>query len=133
MQFPNQVARRRYFHACASAALAGLVLLGTTAAYGQDSSADNSAKNTQHQLTADQQSNANTDRLLTAKIRKSLVADKALSMYAHNIKIITQNGTVTLKGPVKSEDEKQQVASKAAEAAGGPDKVDNQLTIKGQS
>ena len=71
--------------------------------------------------------------MLTAKIRKALIADKALSMYAHNVKIITQNGSVTLKGPVRSEDEKQQVASKAAEAAGGADKVDNQLTVKGHS
>jgi osmotically-inducible protein OsmY len=58
------------------------------------------------------------------------VEDKGLSTYAHNVKIITVNGQVTLKGPVKSEEEKQTIASKAAEVAGSPDKVNNQLSIK---
>jgi osmotically-inducible protein OsmY len=58
------------------------------------------------------------------------VEDKGLSTYAHNVKIITVNGQVTLKGPVKSEEEKQTIASKAAEVAGSPDEVNNQLSIK---
>jgi hyperosmotically inducible periplasmic protein len=128
-----QFVKSRNFQAYASTAVASLILLASPATRGQQPSADNSANNKQQQVTADQQSSATTDRHLTAKIRKSLMADKALSMYAHNVKIITQNGTVTLKGPVKSEEEKQEVASKAAEAAGGSDKVDNQLTVKGQS
>ena len=41
------------------------------------------------------------------------MADKSLSSYAHNVKIISQNGTVTLKGPVKSDGEKQSVIAKA--------------------
>jgi hyperosmotically inducible periplasmic protein len=68
--------------------------------------------------------------MLTKKIRQSLIADKSLSTYGHNVKIITQNGVVTLKGPVHSEEEKQTIASEAAEIAGGPDKVVNQLSIK---
>ena len=85
---------------------------------GQDqttpSAPDNSAQNSHHATTAEQQSNASSDRELTAKIRKTLLADKSLSIYAHNVKIITINGAVTLKGPVKSDEEKQQVAAKAA-------------------
>lgn len=92
---------------------------------------DNSASNKQHDVTADQQSGAASDRVITQKIRKALVSDKSLSTYAHNVKIITVNGAVTLKGPVKSDEEKQQVASKAAEVV-DPSKVDNQLIVKGQ-
>ena len=55
--------------------------------------------------------------------------DKALSVYGHNIKIISQNGMVTLKGPVHTEDEKQAIAGRAAMFA-GQDKVTNDLTVK---
>ena len=106
------------------------------AAVAQDQSAatsttapDNSAKNKTHSNTADQQLENSSDRDLTKKIRQSLMADKSLSMYGHNIKIISQNGAVTLKGPVHSEEEKQAIASKAVEIA-GQDKVSNQLTVK---
>lgn len=91
---------------------------------------DNSAQNKNHATTADQQSANKSDREITRDIRRSIVADKSLSTYAHNVKIITRNGAVTLKGPVHSDDEKQAVASKAAEVAGGPDKVTNDLTVK---
>jgi hyperosmotically inducible periplasmic protein len=115
----------------AVAALA-LTLLITCASFGQDqqTTSDNSANNKTHSQTADQQSSATSDRMLTKKIRQSLIADKSLSTYGHNVKIITQNGVVTLKGPVQSEEEKQTIASKAAEIAGGPDKVTDQLSIK---
>ena len=69
------------------------------------------------------------DRALTAKIRKAVMADKSLSTYAHNVKIISHNGTVTLKGPVHSDEELKSLMAKAAEAAGGPGKVVNQLAI----
>jgi len=90
---------------------------------------DNSAKNKAQQTTADQQKENAADRITTKKIRQSIMADKSLSTYAHNVKIITQNGAVTLKGPVNSEEEKQSIASKAA-AIVGQDKVTNQLTVK---
>jgi hyperosmotically inducible periplasmic protein len=80
--------------------------------------------------TADQQSSAASDRMMMKKIRQTLIADKELSTYGHNVKIITQNGSVTLKGPVHSEEEKQTIATKAAEVTGSPDKVTNQLTVK---
>ena len=93
---------------------------------------DNSARNKDHNTTptADQQSATKSDRDITRDIRRSITSDKSLSTYAHNIKIITQNGAVTLKGPVNSDEEKQTVASKAAEVVGGPDKVTNDLTVK---
>jgi hyperosmotically inducible protein len=80
--------------------------------------------------TADQQKNNVSDRELTQKVRKAVMADKTLSTYAHNVKIISQNGTVTLKGPVRSEDEKKAIMAKAVEVAGGADKVTDEITVK---
>jgi hyperosmotically inducible protein len=80
------------------------------------------------EVTAGQQSNSKADRELTRKIRQALVKDKDLSTYAHNIKVVTNNGAVTLKGPVRSEDEKKAVEAKAAEAAGGAS-ITNQLEV----
>ena len=91
---------------------------------------DNTAKNKHHKVTADQQTNAAGDRDLTAQIRKSIIADKTLSTYAHNVKIITIDGMVTLKGPVKSDAEKQTVGDLAVKAAGGQSNVKNNLTVK---
>ena len=82
------------------------------------------------EVTADQQKMNASDRNLTAKIRKSIMADKALSTYAHNVKVISRNGTVTLKGPVRSDDEVKSLMSKATEAAGSADKVVNQMSVK---
>ncbi len=71
-----------------------------------------------------------TDQELTRNIRRSIMADKSLSTYAHNIKIISQNGSVTLKGPVKSDDEKKSVVAKAVAVAGSADKVTDQVSVK---
>jgi hyperosmotically inducible periplasmic protein len=68
--------------------------------------------------TADSQKNNKTDVSTTAKIRRALMHDKSLSTAAHNITIITQNGNVTLRGKVKSEDERQRVLGIAHEIAG---------------
>ena len=92
---------------------------------------DNSARNKAQSKTADNQNENNSDRSITQKIRRSITADKSLSTYAHNVKIVTQDGQVTLKGPVRSEDEKQMIASKAAEVVGA-EKVTNELTVKQQ-
>lgn len=60
------------------------------------------------------QQNANrSDRDITQQIRKSIVGDKSLSPNGHNVKVITQNGMVTFKGPVPSEEEKKAVEEKA--------------------
>ena len=97
------------------------------------SAADNSKMNQRDQNknepTADQQKTNRTDQDITRQIRQSIVADKSLSTYAHNVKIITQNGQVTLKGPVRSEDEKQAIASKAT-AVAGENNVTDDLSIK---
>jgi hyperosmotically inducible protein len=70
------------------------------------------------QPTADQQKNNKSDLAITRDIRRAIIADKGLSTYAHNIKVITQNGAVTLKGPVRSEDEKKAIEAKAVDVAG---------------
>jgi hyperosmotically inducible protein len=84
--------------------------------------------------TADQQKNDASDRKLAKDIRKAIMSDKSLSTYAHNVKVIAQNGTVTLKGPVRSEDEKRAIAAKAAEVAGA-NNVQDELSVapKGKS
>jgi hyperosmotically inducible periplasmic protein len=84
-------------------------------------------------VTADKQKMNAGDRELTQKIRKEIVADKSLSTYAHNVKVVSQDGKVTLKGPVRSDDEKKAVVAKAVEVAGGTDKVDDQLSVKPES
>jgi osmotically-inducible protein OsmY len=68
------------------------------------------------------------DRQLMQKLRKALVADKTLSIAAHNVNITSQDGMVTLKGEVKSAAEKQAIEDKATEIAGSG-KVTNELTV----
>jgi osmotically-inducible protein OsmY len=110
----------------------GLLWAQQDTATTQTSPVDNTTVNQRDrntsEPTADRQKDNPTDRQLTQQIRKALVKDKSLSSYAHNVKIIAQNGMVTLKGPVKSEEEKQAVETKAAQIA-GPDKVTSQIQI----
>ena len=118
-----------------------LTILFCTAAvigYGQTPPAETKADNTKvnqrdrnaSAVTADQQKVNATDQELTRKIRRSIMADKSLSTYAHNIKIVSQNGSVTLKGPVKSDVEKKSVVAKAVAVAGSADKVTDQVSVK---
>lgn len=95
----------------------------------QEASPDNSNMNADRKNTADDQPNASNDRLTTAKVRKAIMADKGLSSYGHNIKIITMNGQVTLKGPVKSEEERQRIANDLADVI-PTGSITNQLTVK---
>jgi|NGEPerStandDraft_6_1074524.scaffolds.fasta_scaffold314958_2 hyperosmotically inducible protein len=85
-------------------------------------SADNTGINKQDQsqekLTADQQGETKNDREITRQIRRAVIADKSLSTNAHNVKIITVGGIVTLKGPVRSEEEKNSIEEKAAGIVG---------------
>jgi hyperosmotically inducible periplasmic protein len=78
--------------------------------------------------TADQQKMNPTDRELTRKIRASVMDDKALSTYAHNIKIIARDGKVTLKGPVRTEKEKTEIEAKASAVAGAGN-VTNEIEV----
>lgn len=77
-------------------------------------------------VTAQDQSESDTDRTLTQEIRKAIVADDSLSTNAKNVKVITVNGVVTLRGPVATEQEKNKVAAKVNGVA-GVKKLDNQL------
>ena len=118
------------FRVVASAAVALLCLTGSffpNHALAQPP--DNSTQNKGQTATADNQANSKADRQITAQIRKAIVGDKDLSTYAHNVKVITVNGQVTLKGPVSTDDEKQKVASLAANVV-SPDKIVNALTVK---
>ena len=93
-----------------------------------DNSRMNKRDRAKSQKTADDQKNNKSDIQISADIRKSIVGDKSLSTYAHNVKIVTRGGMVTLKGPVRSEDEKGSVEAKAKEVAGA-DKVTSQITV----
>jgi len=101
----------------ASAALAFTLSPGFALAAQQP---DNTAQNKSQSPTADNQSNAQGDRTLAQQVRKAIIGDKDLSTYAHNVKVIAMNGQVTLKGPVKSDDEKQKVAADAASRVENP-------------
>ena len=78
--------------------------------------------------TADQAKNTLSDRQIMQNIRKAVMDDKSLSTYAHNVKVISANGKVTLKGPVRSDDERRNIEAKAAEVAGAGN-VTNMLTV----
>ena len=91
--------------------------------------ADNTKVNKQPGLTADQQSQTKEDLDLVQKIRQAILANKALSTNAHNCKVITRDGTVTLRGPVNSTKEKSTVADIATKIAGAG-KVKNVLKVK---
>jgi len=111
-------------------AVLGLPIASRTAlAQEAASKPDNSAQNTNQPQTAQDQSNAQSDLETTAKVRKAIIADKDLSTYAHNIKVITRNGTVTLMGPVKSDDEKQKIETDVTSVVSRDNLVD-QLTVK---
>ena len=90
--------------------------------------ADNTKNNQNPGATADQQKVNSSDEEITRKIRRAIIEDKSLSTYAHNIKIITQDGVVTLKGPVSSEEEKSNVEAKAV-AVAGESNVKNEIQI----
>jgi hyperosmotically inducible protein len=96
---------------------------------------DNTGRNVRDRggdtLTPGDQSESQADRTLTQQIRKAVVADDSLSTTAKNIKIITNNGVVTLRGPVKDSDEREKIEAKAQQFA-GTNKIDNQLEVKGQ-
>ena len=114
--------------------LGGWTLVMAQEPVGQTATpADNTKVNerdcNKNEPTADQQKENRSDRDITQQIRQSIMKDKSLSTYAHNVKVITQNGQVTLKGPVRSEDEKKTVEAKATEVA-GDNKVTSELDIK---
>jgi osmotically-inducible protein OsmY len=110
------------------------VCVFTLSALAQDTpAADNTSKNQRDRFgetkTSGDQSNSPEDVKITATIRRAIVKDHSLSATAKNVKIITADGTVTLRGPVQSEAEKTKIAELAQSAAGNA-KIENQLEVK---
>ena len=106
-----------------------LIALGGSLALISAQQPDNTRNNKGDQPTADQAKNNASDREIMQNIRKAITSDSSLSTYAHNVKVISKHGKVTLKGVVHSDAEKQAVESKATEVAGAGN-VTNELTIK---
>jgi hyperosmotically inducible periplasmic protein len=129
-----ELAQRAFGHFALATILASSLCLAlpTSPAAQEPASPDNTEANKRDRSgtepTADQQKENRSDRDITRRIRQAIVKDKSLSTYAHNIKVITQNGVVTLKGSVRSEDEKLAMAAKAAEVA-GENNVKNELSV----
>ncbi len=111
--------------------LVGTVSLARAQEPAPDNTKMNAADQNQGEPTADQQKENPADRSISQQIRQSLRTDKSLSSYAQNVKIITQNGQVTLKGPVRSEAEKEMIQKKATEVA-GESHVTNELNVTPQ-
>jgi hyperosmotically inducible periplasmic protein len=121
---------RRIATQARSILLLALLTGGAGLTYAQDQTAapDNTKQNKADGTSADNQKESQADRMTTQKIRKAILADKSLSSYAHNVKVITANGSVTLKGPVRSDEEKASVEAKATEVAGAAN-VKSELTV----
>jgi hyperosmotically inducible protein len=119
-------------HSLVRALVFGGLLAATATAATAQTAPDNTKVNKRDRaegaVTADQQKETAADRELARKIRRALVKDDTLSTYAHNVKVIAIGGTVTLKGPVRSEEEKTAVEAKAVEIA-GKEHVKNLLSI----
>ena len=119
---------KAFLGVCAIAAI-----LAAVPAAAEHHDADNTGKNVRDRddktLVPTDQGGSAADREVTAAIRREIAGDDSLSTNAHNVKIVTVDGVVTLRGPVKTAAEKATVASKA-EAAKGVKRVDNQLEIE---
>ena len=127
---------RSFSRALCGAVFSSALLLGGTLQAGpaQNAAPDNTRVNkgdtNPSQPTAGQSQNNMSDRDLAKNIRRDVVKDKSLSTYGHNVKVIAQHGTVTLRGPVHSEDEKRAIEERARKYA-GDGHVQNELTVKG--
>ena len=119
--------------------LAGLAIIGgctkdrsnqvsQSAAVQPDNTGRNVRDRNEATKTPGDQSENDADRTITQNVRKAITADDSLSTNAKNVMIITNDGTVTLRGPVKSEKEKADIEAKAKQVAGVKN-VDNQLEV----
>lgn len=106
-----------------------LVARGLTA-QAPDNTAVNKPDRDTNAPNADRAKNNQSDVSIMKHIRRDVVSDKSLSTYAHNVKIVAVKGKVTLRGPVKSEDEKKAIEEHATKYAGAGN-VTNELTVKG--
>ena len=124
----HQYRGRRIALALAIAAALLNPLVAAASQTAPDNTKVNKRDRSPGQATADQQKENTSDREIARRIRRALMNDKSLSTYAHNVKVIAQDGKVTLKGPVRSEEEKKTVEAKATEVAGAGH-VTNQISI----
>ena len=106
----------------------------TSSPSGTATKPDNTAVNERDRGTGtltppDQAEGTEADRKITAEVRRAITSDSSMSINARNVKIITLNGVVTLRGPVESQAEKDAIEAKAKSVA-GVTSVDNQLEVK---
>ena len=94
-----------------------------------DNTRNNQANHASPTANADDQKQNSSDVKLTQQIRRSVMTDKSLSTYAHNVKIVTVNGNVTLNGVVRSDDERTAI-QKEAESVAGQGRVTNDLQVQ---
>jgi hyperosmotically inducible protein len=118
-------------------ALSGALLTGSLQAQDTQAAPDNTKankgdRNTQSTNADKAMKNNLSDREVEAHIRREIVKDKNLSTYAHNVKIVSANGKVTLRGPVRSDEEKQTVEQYAKKYAADQNVI-NELTVKPKS
>jgi len=97
-----------------------------------DNTATNARDRSGETKTSGDQSNNSADLKTTQAVRQALMKDSELSMTAKNIKVITVNGQVTLRGPVKTAQEKTKIDQIAKSAAGGA-QINDQLDVKGSN
>lgn len=117
--------------------LSGALTAGSLDAQSTQAAPDNTKTNkgdtSAHSTTADKAMKNNlSDRQVEAHIRRDVVKDKSLSTYAHNVKIVSANGKVTLRGPVRSEEEKQKVEQYAKKYAADQNVI-NEITVTPKS
>lgn len=111
--------------------VASIYATQNTTAHAPDNTAVNKRDTNQSQPTADQAKNNLSDRQIMSHIRHDVVKDKSISTDGHNVKIISEHGKVTLKGPVRSDDEKRAIEEHARKYAGDGN-VTSELSVKGE-
>jgi hyperosmotically inducible periplasmic protein len=110
-------------------ALGGFTACDRTSGADADNTARNARDSSGKTVTPTDQSENEGDRAITQRVRKAVVDNDALSTNAHNVKIVTANGVVTLRGPVATAQEKNTVVA-AAQMTPGVKRVDDQLEVK---
>jgi hyperosmotically inducible periplasmic protein len=114
--------------------MATLLCTGPVQARQNDQSTPDNTKvnqrdRNQSEVTADQAKNNTSDREIAAHIRRDVVKDKTLSTYGHNVKVIADHGKVTLKGPVRSDEEKRAIEEYARKYASDGN-INDEMTVK---
>lgn len=107
----------------------GSMLAGQSTSTAADNTKNNKGDQKAEKPTADKAKNNLSDVQVMAHIRRDIVHDKSLSTYAHNVKVVSVNGKVTLRGPVNSDQEKQTIEQYAKKYAGDMN-VTNEITVK---